>query len=113
MNETPESMVAVVIRVSSPGHLAFQLRKGEVGLSVFDPEATEPPLNEDEILDAFRPGSLVVFRSKDQIARLGLDVVSCEGAESLPERLRESHCEIRPGTGMSRGDFKNALKALE
>ncbi len=31
----------------------------------------------------------------------------------LPERLRHSHAEIRPGENMSRPDFKKALKELE
>lgn len=48
--------LAVVVRVATPGQPAFQLRKGEQGISVFDPAAVDPPLTEDEILAAFRPG---------------------------------------------------------
>ncbi|MFO0928784.1 MAG: hypothetical protein U0736_17485 [Gemmataceae bacterium] len=107
------AIVAVVIRVCTPGVPAFQLRKGEEGLSVFDPEAVEPLLTEQEILDAFRPGSTVVYRSAEQIASLGLTLLATEAAESLPERLRTSHREIRPGSSMSRAAFKTALRELE
>lgn len=109
----PEPVVAVVIRVGSPGLAAFQLRKGEEGLSVFDPVGVDPPLSEEEILDAFRPGSLLVYRTIAQIASLGLIVVSSEGAETLPDRLRTAHREIRPSTQMSRSQFKTAIKELE
>ncbi|HEX4610158.1 MAG TPA: hypothetical protein VH092_18340 [Urbifossiella sp.] len=109
----PERRIAVVIRVGSPGQPAFQLRRGEEGLSVFDPDAVDPPLTEDEILDAFRPGSTLVYRTLDQITDLGLAVAPSEGADTLPFRLRLSHAEIRPDSGMPRPAFKNALKSLE
>ena len=35
------------------------------------------------------------------------------GAEPLPARLRNAHAEIRPILGMSRTEFKQALKELE
>ena len=36
----------MLIRVADPGMPAFQLRKGEPGLSVFDTDAVTPPLTE-------------------------------------------------------------------
>lgn len=42
-----------VVRVCMPGQPAFQLRKGEEGISAFDPDAVDPPLTENEILDCF------------------------------------------------------------
>lgn len=108
-----EPMVAVVARVGSPDAPAFQLRKGEEGLSVFDPDGVEPQLTEDEILDAFRSGSVVVYRTVDEINGSGLALVPTEGAEVLPGRLRAAHREIRPGPGMTRAAFKVALRKLE
>ena len=103
----------VVVRVGTPGSPAFQLRNGEAGLSVFDPSAVDPPLTEEEILDAFRPGSVVVYRTVEQITVLGLEVIPTEGADTLPDRIRAAHREIRPGAGMTRSAFKAALKDLE
>lgn len=80
---------------------------------MFDPAAVDPPLTEEEILDAFRSGSTVLYRTIEQIAVLRMDVVPTEGADSLPDRLRASHREIRPRVGQSRSAFKNALKELE
>src|SRR5262245_36958370 len=51
------------IRVGQEGKPAFQLRKGEEGLSVFDLEAVDPPLTESEVLDAFRAGCITVARA--------------------------------------------------
>ena len=113
MSDATEPSVAVVIRVATPDHPAFQLRKGEEGLSVFDPDAVDPALTEEEILDAFKPGSIVVLRSFSLIALLGLDIVACEGADTLPNRLRIAHRELRPSRGISRGTFKAALRDLE
>jgi hypothetical protein len=42
-----------------------------------------------------------------------LQVVSIPGAESLPSRLREAHLEIRAGSGMTRAEFKQALREQE
>jgi hypothetical protein len=109
----PERRYAIVVRVATPGHPAFQLRRGEDGLSVFDPDAVDPPLTGDEILDAFRPGSVLVYRTAAQVAGLGLAVVSTEGVDALPLRLRLAHAEVRPDPGMDRSAFKNALKGLE
>lgn len=103
----------MVVRVGEPGRPAFVLRKGEEGLSVFDPEAVSPPLTEGEILDAFRAGSLVVSRTEAEVAAKGLSIVPIPGAEPLPGRLREAHAEIRPGPNMTRAQFKQALKELE
>jgi hypothetical protein len=109
----PESAAETVVRVGMPGTSAFVLRKGEEGLSVFDPRAVESPVTDDEILDAFRPGSILVERSGERIAALGLVIVATEGAATLPDRVRAAHREIRPGAGMSRPAFKAALKMLE
>ena len=103
----------MVFRVSEPGRSAFQLRSGEEGLSVFDPERVDPPLTEAEILDAFRPGSLLVSRSIPEIKAKGLTLVPIAGAEPLPPRLRDAHAEIRPGSTMNRPRFKQSLKELE
>ncbi|QJW95697.1 hypothetical protein [Frigoriglobus tundricola] len=113
MSAPTERVVAVVVRVASPGQPAFQLRKGEHGISVFDPAGGDPPLTEDEILAAFRPGSVVIFRTVSVIEEHGLLVIPTAGAESLPERLRTAHCEIEPGIGMDRPAFKAALRNPE
>lgn len=103
----------MVVRVTEPGRPAFQLRKGEEGISVFDPDALQPPLTEEEILDHFRPGSILVARTLEELRVKGLEVVAIPGAESLPQRLRDAHAEIRPGPGMTRRQFKQALTELE
>lgn len=103
----------MVVRVGEPGRPAFQLRKGEDGLSVFNPQAVEPPLTEAEILESFRAGSQAIVRSVAEIERRGLQVVPIPGAEPLPKRLREAHAEIRAGAGMTRAQFKQILKELE
>lgn len=84
----------VVVRVATPGQPALQLRKGEEGLSVFAPDVLDPPLSEDEILAAFRPGSVALLRTSAQVAEHGLALVLTPGAETLPERLRTAHYEI-------------------
>ena len=103
----------MVVRVGEPGKPAFQLRKGEEGISVFDRDAVKPPLTDSEILNSFRAGSLLVSRSHAEIEVKGLRVVPVAGAETLPERLREAHAEIVPGPGMARSEFKKALMELE
>jgi len=103
----------VVVRVAEPGRPAFQLRKGEEGLSVFDLDAVKPPLTEAEILDAFRADSVTIARSNSEIGAKGLSVVPIPGAGTLPRRLQEAHAEIRPGAGMTRTEFKRALQELE
>ena len=103
----------MLIRVTEPGRAAFQLRKGEAGISVFDSEAVQPPLTEGEVLNAFRPGSRAVNRSLEELTSKGLRVAPMIGAESLPRRLREAHAEIRPGPNMARAQFKRTLQELE
>ena len=113
MDDTPTQVVAVVARVGTPDQPAFQLRKGERGLSVFDPSAVDPPLTEAEILEPFRPGSIVLYRRMEQIVAAGLTLVATDGADVLTHRLRVAHREIGPTAGMSRAEFKAALKLLE
>jgi hypothetical protein len=103
----------MLIRVTEPGRPASQLRKGEIGISVFDTAAVEPPLTESEILASFRPGSEAANLLLDEVRSKGLQVVSIPGAEPLPERLRIAHAEIRPGIGMSRPEFKKKLQELD
>jgi hypothetical protein len=103
----------MVVRVATPGQPAFQLRKEEEGLSVFDSESVDPPLTEVEILSCFRPGSRAVIRSVTEIKEKGLTVIPVAGAAPLHPRLRDAHAEIRPGQGMTRDQFKQALKELE
>jgi len=108
-----DSGTSVIIRVGTPGSPAFQLRKGEEGLSVFDPLGVDPPLAEGEILNAFREGSILVVRSVEAVFAAGLRIELMAGAGGLPDRLRTAHLELRPGPGMSRPAFKHALKGLE
>ena len=103
----------MVVRVAEPGRPAFQLRKGEEGLSVFDLDAVNPPLTEAEVLDGLRAGNQVVVRSVAEIEAKGLRVVPIPGTGVLPQRLRDAHAEIRPGPKMGRSGFKQALKELE
>ncbi len=103
----------MLIRVAEPGQPAFQLRKGEEGLSVFDLDALDPPLTEVEILSAFRPGSQAVARTLAEIEAKGLQVVPVPGAGVLPLRLRDAHAEIRPQPTFSRSQLKQVLKELE
>ncbi len=76
-------------------------------------EGVQPSLSEGEVLAFFRPGSVVVYRSKEEIEAKNLQVFPIQGDESMPTRLRETHAEIRPGTGMKRPAFKQALTELE
>ena len=101
------------VRVTEAGKPGFQLRKDEAGLSVFDTDAVGPALTGDEVLEAFRAESQLVFRSRDEIESKGLIIVPIAGGPSLPVRLRDAHAEIRPGPGMPRGLFKKALQELE
>ncbi len=101
------------IRVFTPGNPKFQLRKGEFGISAFDPGAVNPPLTEIEILASFRPGSQSVSRTEDEIHAQGLTFVSIPGGPQLPLRLQMAHVEIQAGPGMKRNHFKAALKRLE
>ncbi len=101
------------IRVTEPGKPAFQLRKGEDGVSVFDTDAVDPALTEAEVLDAFRSGSEAVARTREEIEAKGLVVVAIPGSASLPMRLRNAHAEVRRAPAMTRGQFKKALQDLE
>src|ERR1700722_8465189 len=106
-------MATEVFRVGTPGQPSFQLRKGETGGPVFDPMRVDPPLTEDEIVQAFRPGSVVISRAVSEIQECGLQIIATPGADALPERLRAAHCEIVPGVEMDRPSFKLALRKLE
>jgi hypothetical protein len=64
----------MVLRVAAPGKPAFQLRKGEEGISVFDLQAVTPPLTEAEVLACFRAGSQAILRSIAEIEQKGLQV---------------------------------------
>jgi hypothetical protein len=103
----------MLVRVTEPGRPAFQLRKGEAGISVFVTDAVQPPLTEDEVLGGFRAGSLLLARSEAEVGAKGLLIVPVPGAEPLTQRLRDAHAEIRPGPGMTRSQFKRALQELE
>jgi hypothetical protein len=103
----------MLVRVVGPGRPAYQLRKGEEGISVFDTDAVEPPISESEILESFRPGSETVICPRADLEGKGLQVVPIQGADWLPPRLREAHAEIRAGVEMSRAQFKQVLKELE
>jgi hypothetical protein len=103
----------MVVRVAEVGHPAFQLRPGEAGISVFDTEAVDPPLEEQELLSQFRTGSLLVEIDPTLIERLKLQIIPVEGADVLPERLRRAHAEIRPEQSIERREFKRLLKELQ
>jgi 2-iminoacetate synthase ThiH len=113
MVDNRESPSRTVVRVVIPNQPAFQLRKGEEGISVFEATAVEPALTTEEILDSFRSDSQSISRAVADIEAKGLRVVILEGAETLPQRLRQAHREIRPGSEMNRQEFKRALKELE
>ena len=104
---------ATVVRIAEAGKLAFVLRKGEDGISVFERHAVNHPLSDTEILEAFRVGSQLLARPISAIVDKGLELVMIEGASTLPRRLQEAHREIRPGSGMDRAAFKKALRELE
>jgi hypothetical protein len=103
----------IVTRIAEPGKPAFQLRKGEKGISVFIADAVQPPLTELEIVDAFRSGGVALTRTLAEIEAKGLQLVAVAGGDALPDRLRAVHAEIRPGAGMPRARFKQARQALE
>ena len=68
----------MIVRVAEPGVASFQLRKGEEGISAFDPDSVAPPLVDTEILSAFRAGSILVTRSKAEIEAKGLRFILVE-----------------------------------
>lgn len=102
-----------VFRVYTPGQSAFQLRLGEEGLSVFNPNLVSPPLTRAEVLGGFRPGSQVLTVPVGRISAQGLILVRMPGAGNLAVRLQQSHMEIRRGSSMTRNQFKKALRGLE
>jgi len=104
----PENPYAVH-RVFEDGKPKFQLRKGEAGLSIFDADK----LVEEEILPNFRLGSRLSTHQRQFIESFGLKIEKTLGDSALPQELQENHWEIRPGDGMTRNQFKAALKLLE
>jgi hypothetical protein len=95
--------------VYNPGKPRFQLRQGEEGLSGFDAEKVTPA----EILPSFRAGSLITTQDISTIESFGLSVVKTPGDPTLPQLLQDNHMEIRPIDGITRKQFKAALRALE
>jgi hypothetical protein len=61
----------------------------------------------------FRPGSRVSTTQRQFIEAFGLKIEKTPGDSSLPLKLQENHCEIRPGDVMTRNQFKAALRLLE
>jgi hypothetical protein len=102
----------VLVRIGSHGRTTFQLRPGELGLSVFQVDGVDPPLSNQEILESFRSNSTIIHVAEAEIESAGLVIEAVPGI-GLPLRLQESHREIRPGPTMSRGEFKQALRRLE
>ena len=96
-------------RVYNAGKPRFQLRQGEEGLSVFDADKVTPA----DILPSFRPDSLVTTHEISTIESFGLSVVRTAGNPALPRLLQENHMEIRPIEGLTRKQFKEALRRLE
>jgi hypothetical protein len=96
-------------RVYNAGKPRFQLRQGEEGLSVFDATNVTPA----QILSSFRLGSLVTTVGTSMIESFGLRVVRTPGDPTLPRLLQDNHMEIRPVAGMTRKQFKAALRSLE
>jgi len=101
------------VRVAAADGPVFRLRPGEAGISIFDTQAVDPPIQRDEILNEFRPGSVLIEVDHILVDRLNLQIIPVEGADTLPVRLRQAHAEIRPGEEMTRGEFKRQLKELE
>lgn len=98
-----------VHRVYNAGKPRFQLRPGEEAISVFDADKLSP----DDILPSFRPGSLIATHEISTIESFGLILVQTPGDPKLPQLLQDNHLDIRPGDGMTRKQFKAALRALE
>jgi hypothetical protein len=85
------------------------LRQGEEGLSVFDARHVKP----EDIVPAFRPGSSVLSQDVEWLESFGLQLVKTPGDPQLPKLLQDNHAIICPGKGMTRKQFKQALKLLE
>jgi len=105
----PHEKPVRVHRVFEKGKPRFQLRQGEEGVSVFDARKVKP----EDILPSFREGSLVTTQDTETIESFGLQVVKTPGDPRLPRLLQENHAVILAGNGMTRKQFKQALKALE
>ena len=103
----------MLVRISEPGKPAFQWRKGEHGISVFDRDGIDPPLGDEELLEVFREGRVLVERTTQDIEAHGLIVVPISGAPSLPVRRQTAHAEIRCSSGMARNEFQKRLTELE
>ena len=101
--------VATVHRVVETGKPQFQLRSSEQGLSVFDGSKVSP----EDVLPHYRPGSQISTKTISEIEGHGLVVEKTPGDPKLPEHLQDAHMEIRPGPGMKRAQFKQAIKKLE
>jgi hypothetical protein len=71
----------MMVRVAESGRSPFQLRKGEAAISVFEEDAVDPPLTDDEILHWFRPGSFIIRRTQQEIAVKGLLLAVEPGAD--------------------------------
>jgi hypothetical protein len=82
----------MAVRVTEPGRPAFQLRKGEEGLSVFDPAAVQPPLTESEILDAFRLGSTQNNMNVKHPPSLEIGSELIDAIRNFPVRREVEHC---------------------
>src|SRR5438093_11505294 len=103
----------MLVRISEPGKPAFKWRKGEHGISVFDRDGSDPPLGDEELLEVFRDGRVLVERTTQDIEAPGLIVVPISGAPSLPVRRQTAHAEIRCSSGMARNEFQKRLTELE
>jgi len=98
-----------VKRVYVNGYPQYQLRQGEEGLSIFDAK-----ISDADILGKFRSGSMIEIKRTDEIESKGLIVLQTHGdcAHFQNDELEDNHCEIRPGPGMNRSQFKVTLKTL-
>ena len=98
-----------VHRIYQPGKPRFQLRQGEEAISVFDAESVAPA----DVFPSFRPGNLIITVEIAMIESFGLMVAKTPGDPTLPDILQENHLDIQPREGMTRKQFKAALRALE
>ncbi|MBI3821705.1 MAG: hypothetical protein HY289_03385 [Planctomycetes bacterium] len=76
---------------------------------MFDADKVTPA----DILPSFRAGSLITTQEISLIESFGLIIVHSPGDSKLPQLLQDNHMEIRPSDGMTRNQFKAALRALE
>ena len=105
--ENAPTIPEAIRRSVRPGEQVFRLSSStDEGVSVFDAGEVEP----DEITPHLK-GEVKTINS-ELVEKHGLTLEKTPGAENLPENLRENHWEIKPGDGMSRNQYKKALKAL-